>query len=107
MVKEKVVLYLCGGSMMGVFGVGDIIRNTLEGIVASWMYPHKCIISRFANKIKTFQEDVNKIKNDSNSLLIHSPIDSPTTQRTTDREKLLVTYQMGQEAAERILGWIT
>ncbi|MBI2045085.1 hypothetical protein HYT23_03430 [Candidatus Pacearchaeota archaeon] len=66
------------------FGIKDTVRNTLEGIVASWMYPNKGMIGRFAGKVSNFREDVDKIRNDSNALLIHPPLDNPTTQSTTD-----------------------
>ncbi|MBI3622860.1 hypothetical protein HY212_02145 [Candidatus Pacearchaeota archaeon] len=82
------------------------LRNTLEGIVASWMYPNKGMIGRFSRKVRDFQNDVDKIRNDSNALLIHPPKENPTNQRTIDPEKLLVTYKMGQEAAEKILEWV-
>ena len=69
------------------------------------MYPGKGMIGRFARKVREIQEDVDKIRNDPNALLIHPPLENRMSQQTTDPERLLVTYQLGQDVAEKILEW--
>ena len=81
------------------------LRNSLEGIVASWIFPNKGMFNRFKNKTNNFNEDINRIMGDKHSLLIHPPLDNRTRQDTVDSKTLKETWEMGIKEAEKILEW--
>lgn len=81
-------------------------RNSLEGLVASAMYPNTSLFKLFRNKRKTMHEEVAKVLADNNALLIYPPKNNQTGNVTTDCKKLEETYEMGLKEAEKILKFI-
>jgi len=87
-------------------GLSRKTRNTLEGLVATMMYKEIPLVRIFYNKTNKINQEIEKIKQDKNSLLIFPPENNPSGNSTTDKEKLLTTYEMGQIEAEKILDFI-
>ena len=87
-------------------GITRKTRNNLEGLVATMMYKDIPLIRIFSGKTKKINQEIEKIKKDKDSLLIYPPENNPSGNSTTDKEKLLITYEMGQIEAEKILDFI-
>ncbi len=83
------------------------LRHSLEGTVTSFMYENSSIKYLLKNEGENFMQDVEKIRGDKKSLLIHPPQDNPTNNGTTNPDKLRATWKMGKKEAEKILEFIT
>lgn len=73
----------------------------LEGIVANWCFPQ---ISKtcFVEGVRKYAEDIKKIKESKNMLLITPPIDLPIKSHITNPHELLSIYEAGKRESKKI-----
>ncbi len=57
-------------------------------------------------KRKVLKQEVEKILDDENALLIYPPENSPTMNETLDIDKLEMTFKMGKREAGKIQAFI-
>src|SRR6056297_413629 len=77
------------------------LKNLIEGKIMEHEYG-KGMLSPYLKAEKKTTKDLEKIKQDKNILLIHPPENNPTLSNTTDKDKLLKTYELGQKQARKI-----
>lgn len=87
-------------------GWGHVLKNSLEGIVTSFMYRDSLMFNHFHTKIKKFRRDIEEARRNEQILLVHPPRENPTRLNTTDSKKLRRTWNMGRKEAEKILRFL-
>jgi len=82
-----------------------ILKNYLEGIVASLMYDWG-FFNKFAYTTKKVSKELELIKNNPNILLVKMSGHEGIPTRTTDHTKLIKTYSLGMKLARPIMDFI-
>lgn len=82
------------------------IKNFIEGKIMSYMYSDN-LFRCFKEAESKLRKDLDIIQSKPNILLMHPSRKSPARSRTTDRNKLLETYEEGRRAAESIIQFIS
>lgn len=86
-------------------GFTDELRAFIEGSIANTMYDLE-LMDYFAEREKSFIEDLRKIRENDDIFLIHPPRESPTSPMTTNSKKLKTTYNMGKKAGDKVIDFI-
>ena len=78
-------------------------KNILEGKFMQWMFDDPALYNLYASAEDKLAKDLEKIKSDSNSLLITQDKDVLVRSRTTDAKLLLEMYNLGIKAGNKAL----
>lgn len=79
------------------------LKNAIEGTFMQWMFNDLALYNVYAAAEDRLGQDIEKIKADSNSLLIIPSKDVLVRSRTTDATLLLEMYTAGIETGSRVL----
>lgn len=85
----------------------DKLRYSLEGKLVSRMFGDSSLEEMFRRKVDVIKLEIEKIKSDKNSLLVIPPDSSPTSNLTTNPEKLKSTWKMGYDASKNIIKFLS
>ncbi len=81
------------------------LKKIIEAKIISYMYGN-CLFSFYANAEKQNKQDLEKIRGNKNILFLQPPKDTLVFSGTTDKNKLLKTYQLGIKQAKLINGFL-
>lgn len=101
--EQKLIFVLNHGIKRGTLRK---LRSSLEGRLVSRMLGDSELGKMFSKKAKKIEEEAEKIKEDRNALLITPPVDNPTTNTTTNPEKLKYTHSLGMLECQKVLDFI-
>lgn len=100
--ENKIVIVL---NILVIRGPKHHFSNFLEAVFARPIF--KTLYKFFMNRENSIREDIILAgKNQNRVLLIHPPLNNPTTVYTTDAKKLKITYEMGKKEANKIKEFI-
>ncbi|MFH1326605.1 MAG: patatin-like phospholipase family protein [archaeon] len=87
-------------------GIIKRMQNSLEGMLVSRMFDNSELGKMFSEKATKLEIEAEKIRTDKSALLITPPDNNPTTNTTTDPNKLKHTYHLGILECKKILEFI-
>ncbi len=79
------------------------IKNIIEGKFMKWMFDDNKLYELYAHAEDKLQQDLQIIKSDPNFVLVKPGEEIPVLSRTTDKERLLYTYNLGLKASQEAL----